>query len=40
MVTGSVPREILTAVLYNFINIIVYNLHESGNQLDVMKVMS
>jgi hypothetical protein len=30
MVRGSVPREVRTEVLYNFINIIVYNLDESG----------
>jgi len=30
MVRGSVPREVLTEVLYNFINIIVHNLDESG----------
>ena len=30
MVTGSVPREVQTEVLYTFINIIVYNLDESG----------
>jgi hypothetical protein len=29
MVRDTVPREVLTEVLYNFINIIVYNLDES-----------
>jgi hypothetical protein len=30
MARVSVPREVRTEVLHNFINIIVYNLDESG----------